>query len=277
MLGSPMRFREKLDAAVARNQSLLCVGLDPQPELMPLKSVASFNRAIIAATQDIVCAYKPNLAFYEALGREGIRALEKTLAYIPPHIPTIGDAKRGDVGHSARAYAQALFDGLGFDAVTVNPYLGHDSVEPFLAYQEKGVFLLCRTSNPGGADLQGLTVSLPGRGEMPLYQAVALRAQEWDRAGNVGLVVGATYPEELRQVRQLCPTLPILVPGIGAQGGDLELSLRHGLDTQGGGLILTSSRAIIYASRGRDFAPQARQAALALRQQVNSLRPAAAP
>lgn len=268
-----MGFREKLSAAMARNHSLLCVGLDPQPELMPVKDVASFNRAIIEATSDLVCAYKPNLAFYEALGGAGLRALEKTLAVIPPHIPTIGDAKRGDVGHSAQAYAHALFDNLGFDAVTLNPYLGYDSVEPFLSYPEKAAFLLCRTSNPGAADLQGLTVSLPGKGEMPLYQAVALRAGEWDQRGNVGLVVGATYPEELRQVRRLCPTLPILVPGIGAQGGDLELSVRYGLDPQGAGLILTASRAIIYASRGRDFPQQARQAALGLRDQINSLRP----
>jgi orotidine-5'-phosphate decarboxylase len=272
-----MGFREKLSTAMARNQSLLCVGLDPQPELMPVKDVARFNRAIIEATQDLVCAYKPNLAFYEAMGRAGLRALEKTLSFIPPHIPTIGDAKRGDVGHSARAYARALFDGLGFDAVTLSPYLGYDSVEPFLSYPGKAVFLLCRTSNPGGADLQGLTVSLPGRGELPLYQAVALRAVEWDRGGNVGLVVGATYPEELHQVRRLSPTLSILVPGIGPQGGDLELSVRYGLDPQGTGLILTASRAIIYASQGRDFPQQARLAAANLRDQINSLRPHPTP
>jgi orotidine-5'-phosphate decarboxylase len=268
-----MSFQEKLVGAMAHNQSLLCIGLDPQPELMPVKDVARFNRAIIEATQDLVCAYKPNLAFYEALGQTGLKALERTLSFIPSHIPVIGDAKRGDVGHSARAYARALFDGFGFDAVTLSPYLGYDSIEPFLSYTDKTAFLLCRTSNPGGADIQGLKVSLEGKGDTPLYLAVAMRATEWAGSGNVGLVVGATYPEELRQVRRLCPTLPILVPGIGAQGGDLELSLRYGLDTGGAGLILTSSRAIIYASRARDFPSQARSAALELRGQINSLRP----
>jgi orotidine-5'-phosphate decarboxylase len=268
-----MSFQEKLAGAMALNQSLLCIGLDPQLELMPVKDVARFNRAIIEATQDLVCAYKPNLAFYEALGLTGLKALKKTLSFIPAHIPVIGDAKRGDVGHSARAYARALFDGFGFDAVTLSPYLGYDSIEPFLSYTDKAAFLLCRTSNPGGADIQSLKVSLEGKGDTPLYLAVAMRAAEWARSGKVGLVVGATYPEELRQVRRLCPTLPILVPGIGAQGGDLELSLRYGLDAGGAGLILTSSRAIIYASRTLDFPSQARSAALELRGQINSLRP----
>jgi orotidine-5'-phosphate decarboxylase len=240
---------------------------------MPVKDVVRFNRAIIEATQDLVCAYKPNLAFYEALGLTGLKALEKTLSFIPPHIPVIGDAKRGDVGHSAQAYARALFDGFGFDAVTLNPYLGYDSIEPFLSYTGRAVFLLCRTSNPGGADIQCLQVSSEGKGSVPLYLAVAKRLAEWAGNGNMGLVVGATYPEELRQVRRLCPTLPILVPGIGAQGGDLELSLHYGLDTSGAGLILTSSRAIIYASHTRDFPQQARLAALELREQINSLRP----
>src|SRR3990170_7806789 len=203
-----MGFREKLEKAQEKNRSLLCIGLDPQPELMPIKDVAGFGRAIIEATSDLVSAYKPNLAFYEALGLEGLRALEKTLSFIPPSIPVIGDAKRGDVGHSALAYARALFEVWGFDAATVNPYLGYDSLEPFLEYKERGVFILARTSNPGAGDFQEL--SFQG---VPLYQQVALKARGWNRYGNTGLVAGATFPEGLRKLRQLCPDMLLHIPG----------------------------------------------------------------
>jgi len=261
-----MNFLEKLLQASRTNRSLLCVGLDPDPDLMPAVDVFQFNREIVDATSDLVCAYKPNLAFYEALGIEGLRALEKTIAYIPKSIPIIGDAKRGDVGSTARAYARALFDTFGFDAATVNPYLGYDSIEPFIEYKEKGVFILCRTSNVGSVHFQALLLSETG---VPLFEVVAHRAREWNTYGNIGLVVGATYPEELRRVRQLCPDIPLLIPGIGAQGGDLANAVRYGVDAQGQKAIISSSRQIIYASKGKDFAMAARAAALKLRDEIN--------
>jgi orotidine-5'-phosphate decarboxylase len=269
-----MNFLEKLLNAARTNRSLLCIGLDPDPELMPWGDVAEFNRAIVDATLDLVCAYKPNLAFYEALGVDGLKALEKTVDYIPADIPVIGDAKRGDIGNTARAYARALFETLGFDAATVNPYLGYDSLEPFMEYREKGVFILCRTSNAGSAHFQDLLLSekpaKAGEGGKPLFEIVAQRAREWNTFGNVGLVVGATYPEELRRVRQLCPRMPLLIPGIGAQGGDLASAARYGVDAQGEKAIISSSRQIIYASKGKDFAEAARGAALKLRDEINS-------
>ncbi len=261
-----MNFLEKLLQAARSNRSLLCIGLDPDPELMPKVDVFQFNRAIIDATSDLVRAYKPNLAFYEALGIEGLKALERTVAYIPKGIPIIGDAKRGDIGSTARAYARALFETLGFDAATVNPYLGYDSLEPFIEYKEKGVFILCRTSNVGSAHFQALTLTETSR---PLFELVAQRAREWNLYGNLGLVVGATYPEELRRVRQICPEMPLLIPGIGAQGGDLASAVRYGVDAKGEKAIISSSRRIIYASKGEDFAAAAREAALNLRDQIN--------
>jgi len=285
-----MSFFQTLARAIERNDSLLCVGLDPDPDRLPAglragkagaADVAAFQRAIIEATSDLVCAYKPNLAFYEALGEAGAEALRGTLAAIPAGVPVIGDAKRGDVGHTARAYARALFDGWGFDAVTVNPYLGGDSVEPFLEREDRGVFLVCRTSNPGARDFQDLSV-IAGESAhggqagatRPLFEVVAERAKEWNTRGNVGLVVGATYPEELGRLRELCPRMTFLVPGVGAQGGDLEASLRRGLDAGGGGLIINVSRQVLYASQGDDFAAAARQAALALRDEIGRLREA---
>jgi orotidine-5'-phosphate decarboxylase len=264
-----MNFVEKLLTAARTNRSLLCIGLDPDPELMPRVDVLEFNTAIVDATSDLVCAYKPNLAFYEALGIEGLKALERTIAYIPKAIPIIGDAKRGDIGSTARAYARALFETLGFDAATVNPYLGYDSVEPFIEYKEKGVFILCRTSNVGSADFQDLITSDISK---PLFEIVARRAKEWNTYGNVGLVMGATYPEELKRVRQLCPEMPLLIPGIGAQGGDLLDAVRYGVDAKGEKAIISSSRQIIYASRGEDFAMAAREAALKLRDDINRYR-----
>ena len=261
-----MNFLEKLLQAARSNRSLLCIGLDPDPELMPKVDVFQFNRAIIDATSDLVCAYKPNLAFYEALGIEGLKELERTVAYIPKGIPIIGDAKRGDIGSTARAYARALFETLGFDAATVNPYLGYDSLEPFMEYKEKGVFILCRTSNVGSAHFQALTLTETSR---PLFELVAQRAREWNLYGNLGLVVGATYPEELRRVRHICPEMPLLIPGIGAQGGDLATAVRYGVDAKGEKAIISSSRQVIYASKGENFAAAAREAALNLRDQIN--------
>jgi len=261
-----MNFLEKLLQAAVTNNSLLCIGLDPDPELMPKVDVFQFNKAIVDATSDLVCAYKPNLAFYEALGIEGLTALQQTIAYIPKSIPIIGDAKRGDIGNTARAYAKALFETFGFDAATVNPYLGGDSLEPFIEYKEKGVFILCRTSNTGSAHFQVLPLLQNSR---PLFELVAERAKEWNLYDNVGLVVGATYPEELRQVRQLCPEMPLLIPGIGVQGGDLADAVRYGVDAKGEKAIISSSRQILYASRGEDFAQTAREAALKLRNEIN--------
>ena len=270
-----MDFWTKLRQAVQRNHSLVCVGLDPDPALMPPLTIFDFNKAIIDATSDLVCAYKPNLAFYEALGIEGLTALQRTAEYIPEEIPVIGDAKRGDVGNTARAYAKALFETLGFDAATVNPYLGYDSLEPFINHRDKGVFILCRTSNTGATDFQNLALLSPSLDckEQPLFKAVAQKAKEWNKYGNIGLVVGATYPQELEEIRQLCPEMPLLIPGIGAQGGELELAVRHGLDAWGRGAIFNSSRQILYASRGSDFAESARRAADDLRCQINSLLP----
>ena len=252
-----MKFVDKLLAASRKNKSLLCVGLDPDPELMPKIGIAQFNKAIIEATSDLVCAYKPNLAFYEALGIEGLNALQETIEYIPDHIPIIGDAKRGDIGNTAKAYARGLFDRLGFDATTLNPYLGLDSVEPFIQYKNKGVFILCRTSNPGATDFQDFT---DARGEH-LYETVARKASEWNIYGNIGLVVGATYSQELKEIRKLYPDMPLLIPGIGAQGGDLALAVKDGVDAHGEKAIIAVSRQVLYASKDKDFAEGARRAA----------------
>jgi orotidine-5'-phosphate decarboxylase len=264
-----MNFSEKLEQAVQKNKSLLCVGLDPDPQHMPENlGVLDFNKAIIDATSDLVCAYKPNLAFYEALGDEGRDALKHTVEYIPENIPVIADAKRGDIGNTARAYATAIFSILNFDASTVNPYLGFDSVEPFIEYRDKGVFILCRTSNPGAADFQSLRCRFENR-YRPLFEIVAARASQWNTTGNVGLVVGATYPEELKLIRQSHPDMTILIPGVGAQGGDLGLAVRYGVDARRRGIIINSSRQVIYASRGKDFPEAARRAASALRDEIN--------
>jgi len=262
-----MKFADKLLNASQKNKSWLCIGLDPDPELMPTVDVLQFNKAVIEATSDLVCAYKPNLAFYEALGTEGPTILEKTIKHVPDDIPVIGDAKRGDIGNTARAYARALFSVLGFDAATVNPYLGFDSIEPFITHQDKGVFILCRTSNKGAADFQDLTA-----GALPLYEVVARKAQEWNTYGNIGLVVGATCPEQLKRIRSICPAMPLLIPGIGTQGGDLASAVRYGVDAQGEKAIINVSRQILYASKEKDFAQTARSAAERIRNQINDHR-----
>jgi len=267
-----MKFTEKLANAAGKNHSLVCVGLDTDPALVPEKmGVFEFNKAIIDATADLVCAFKPNFAFYEAMGIAGMEALKKTIDYIPKNIPVIADAKRGDIGNTSRAYARAIFDYYGCDAVTVSPYLGFDSVEPFVNYSDKGVFILCRTSNAGAVDFQSLLCNVP---PVPghLFEIVARKAAEWNKHGNVGLVVGATYPEELGLIRQNYPDMLLLIPGIGAQGGDIEVTLRNGLDRQKAGVIINSSRQILYASKGKDFAQAARKAAGDLRDKINQYR-----
>lgn len=273
-------FASRLHAAVATNDSLLCVGLDPVPERIPAllgvgaPALARYCIEIVEATVDLVCCYKPNLAFFAALGADGMRALEEVRAAIPATIPAILDCKTGDMGNTATNYARAWFDAFGFDAVTVNPYLGREGLDPFLAYPDRGVIVLCRTSNPGSAAVQELPVPAPDGGTEPLYLAMARTIHAWseDAAATVGLVVGATRPTELARIRPLCPDEPILLPGIGAQGGDLAESVRAGTNRAGEGLMVSASRSIMYADGGQDFAAAARSAAQDLRDEINAYR-----
>jgi orotidine-5'-phosphate decarboxylase len=268
-------FIEQLRRAWQRSDSLACVGLDPEIERFPRHIAAEpspifqFNRAIIDATADLVCAYKPQFAHYAAYEAED--QLERTIEYIHkthPGVPVILDAKRGDVGNTAERYAIEAFERYGADAVTVNPYLGGDALEPFLRHADKGVAILCRTSNPGARDLQDLVI-----GARKLYQVVAeLTAQRWNSRGNCLLVVGATYPGDLAEVRALVGDMPLLVPGVGAQRGDVSQAVQNGQTAQGTGLIISSSRGILYASSGEDFAGAARAATQQLRGEINSSR-----
>ena len=275
-----MNFVEKLVTASRQQNSLLCVGLDPESSRFPAElrampvtsAVVRFCHTIIEATMPYVCAYKPNLAFFEVLGPAGMQVFQEVLDAIPAHIPIIADAKRGDLGNTARNYATTLFDVYGCDAATVNPYLGHDSVAPFLAYREKGILLLCRTSNPSARDFQDLLVQGEDGQTRPLYEVVAQRVQSWNRAGNCGLVVGATYPQELRTIRSLCPDMPILIPGVGAQGGDLEAPVAAGVDGRGERAIIAVSRAILYAGHDSNYPAAAGEAAQSLRDQINKAR-----
>lgn len=267
-----MSFFHRLERRIADANSLLCVGLDPDPSKLPSgMGIAEFNQSIVAATQDYVCAYKLNFAFYEAMGVNGWEVLGETMSCIPSDIPVIGDAKRADIGNTSRAYARAIFDGLRFDAVTVNPYLGYDGVAPFLEYRDRGVFILCRTSNPGAADFQTLSVEFGGR-SAPLYEVVAEKAAQWNEYGNVGLVMGATGADELGLIRRKHPELPFLVPGIGAQGGDLARVVRNGQGLCPAGLVINVSRQIIFASCGCDFTEAAARAAQALRNEINGYK-----
>ena len=236
---------------------------------MPIDSIAEFNRAIIAATSDLVCAYKPQWAFYEAEGIPGIEALQATIEAVPDGVPVLLDAKRGDMDNTSKAYARAAFETWGVDALTVNPYQGRDAVQPFLDYADRGVFVLTRTSNPGSAEFQDLHVR-GAVGEGPLYEEVARQAVTWNDNGNVGLVVGATVPDELARVRSIVGSMPILIPGIGAQGGDLEASVRNGTDGNGRRALIAASRSVIYASKGKDFAEAARAEAERLRDAINT-------
>ncbi|TAL73180.1 MAG: orotidine-5'-phosphate decarboxylase [Rhodanobacter sp.] len=270
-----MHFMQSLQHAWQRNHSLVCVGLDPDPAKFPVhlagkpEAVFDFCAAIVDATADLVCAFKPQIAHFAALRAEGV--LERLIAHIHekhPGVPVILDAKRGDIGSTAQRYAIEAFERYGADAVTANPYLGYDSIAPFLEHADKGVVLLCRTSNPGGADFQALDC-----GGAPLYLRVAETiAAKWDAHGNCLLVTGATWPEELGKVRAVAGDMPLLVPGIGAQGGDVAAVLHHGLTTNGTGLVISSSRAILYAGHGEDFAQAARTATTQLRDAINAHR-----
>jgi orotidine-5'-phosphate decarboxylase len=277
-------FREKLAEVTAQRQSVLCVGLDVDPRLASSDLVGQdgwierFCLGIVEATADLVCAFKPNLAFFEALGEDGYRGLRRTLDGLPKDVVSIGDAKRGDIGSTAEAYARALFEVWGFDSVTVSPLLGPDTLEPFLTYRDRGIFVLCKTSNPGSGTFQDLPVTR-GDATMPLYEAIAREMVALDggqAGGQIGLVIGATYPEQLRRVRALAPDLHFLVPGVGAQQGDIQEAVNSGLDARGGGIVVNASRGIIYASRGADWQTAAREAALALRDQLEAARQQAA-
>lgn len=245
-----MNFLSLLDNACKKNGSLLCVGLDVDlgktghGTSSVADSIFDFNKRVIDETVPYVCAYKPNIAFYEMYGIEGLQALIKTVEYIPDDIPVILDAKRGDIGHTAQAYAKSVFDVFKADAVTVNPYLGYDSVEPFISYKDKGIFVLCLTSNKGSSDFQ-----LPQQDEDPLYMHVAKHVRKWNINENCGLVVGATNAQMLKDVRSEAGDMPILIPGVGAQGGDLEASVKYGITKDRNRAIINSSRGIIYANK----------------------------
>ncbi|MDQ2640341.1 MAG: orotidine-5'-phosphate decarboxylase [Pseudomonadota bacterium] len=265
-------FIGRLYAAAQRNRSLLCVGLDPEPEKIPLhlrglpQPVFEFNRRIIDATAEYACCFKPQFAHYAALGAED--ELLATIRYIHerhPGLPVILDSKRGDIGSTAAKYAQESFGRYGADAVTVNPYLGWDSVEPYLKWHDRGVIILCRTSNPGARDFQDLE-----SGGKRLYRHVAERvARDWNGGGQCMLVIGATYPQELAEIRAVVGTLPFLVPGVGAQGGDVAAAVQAGRTADGLGLVLNSSRGILYAGGGEGFADAAREAARQMRDEIN--------
>jgi orotidine-5'-phosphate decarboxylase len=272
-----VNFINKLSAAWTANDSLLCVGLDPDMAKLPPAlqgapdGIFRFCTEIIDATADLACAFKPQIAYFAALRAED--QLEAICAYARehyPHIPLILDAKRGDIGATARQYAREAFDRYGADAVTVNPYMGSDSIEPYMEWRDRGVIVLCRTSNPGGSDLQFLSVD-----GQPLYQRVArLVAEQWNANGQCALVVGATFPEELAQVRAIVGDMPLLVPGIGAQGGDIAATVASGKTAAGLGMMINSSRAILYAAplHGEDFAAAARRVALDTRDAINQYR-----
>ncbi|NCU42552.1 MAG: orotidine-5'-phosphate decarboxylase [Candidatus Moranbacteria bacterium] len=284
--------------------NFVCVGLDSEFTKIPRcaqirnvhreldikKTLVQFNCAIIKATRDLVCAYKPNTAFYEAYGSDGIEALQQTIASIhtiAPDVPVILDAKRGDIGNTNAGYVSMAFDFLQADAITLHSYLGSEALEPFLERSDKGIFVLCRTSNLGAGELQDLTINVPVNGipsfignigmkaprAMPLYQYLAYRvSRQWNRNGNCALVVGATYPDELRDVREIVGDMPILIPGIGAQGGDVGKTVSAGKDAHGQGMVINSSRAIIFASQNEDFAEIARDKTKILHNLINQYR-----
>ncbi|MVX56159.1 orotidine-5'-phosphate decarboxylase [Parasutterella muris] len=269
-----MKFTEMLQQRWDKNNTLLCVGLDPDLKRFPDKFAScrhpylDFCWEIVQATADTVCAFKPQIAYFASVGAEDqLTELIRRIHSEFPGIPVILDAKRGDIGSTAKHYAKEAFERFGADCVTLSPYMGRDSVEPYLEYEDKGAFILCRTSNKGGDDLQMLDC-----GGKPLYHVVAEKVAEWNTTGQLGLVIGATYPNELKSVRAITPELNFLVPGIGAQGGDVNASVKSGMNAEKTGMIINSSRAILYASQGDDFAQKARFAALRTRDEINKAR-----
>jgi orotidine-5'-phosphate decarboxylase len=270
-----MIFIDAIESAWKQKNTLLCVGLDPDLNQIPANlrgldnPLFQFNKAIVDATADLVCAFKPQIAYYSAVAAE--RDLELTVQYIHEHyaaVPVILDAKRGDIGSTAEKYAQEAFDRYGADAVTVNPYMGLDTLEPFFSRKEKGIIILCRTSNPGARDIQDITSD--GK---KVYRIIAEKAADsWNYSGNVLLVIGATFPNELKEVRSIVGDMPFLVPGVGAQGGEVKAAVANGKTAEGAGMVISSSRGIIYAGRDADFAAAARKAAAALRDEINKYR-----
>lgn len=272
---NPGSFRDQIEAAWASQGSMLCLGLDPDPQRFPAsigkgpKATLNFCKEIADSCADLVCAFKPQFAYFASQRAED--QLEDLIAYLKtsyPQIPVILDAKRGDIGSTAEHYALEAFERYGADAVTVNPYMGKDSIEPYLQHPGKGVIILCRTSNPGGSDIQ----NLPINSNQAVFEHVARLAKEWDRAGQIALVVGATFPQEIAQVRAIVGDMPLLIPGIGAQGGDIEATVTAGqiANRPGTGMMINSSRAILYASAREDFADAARNVAMATRDAIRS-------
>lgn len=263
-----------------REKKFVCVGLDSDYSQLPLsvkknsspyKAILNFNRQIVDAVSDLVCAYKIQVSFYEAQGMDGLKALQETISYIQKNysaIPVILDAKRGDIENSNTGYTKAIFENLGVDAVTVNPYLGEEALKPFLDYKDKGIIVLVKTSNPGGGEFQDLKVGPKNR---PLYLLIAQRVADfWDKNGNCGVVVGATYPQQLKEVRKIIGDIPILIPGIGSQGAELKTTIEAGQNSRGLGIIINSSRSIIFACANKDFAKYAKIATKSLDQQIKS-------
>lgn len=292
-----MTFFEKLNVSIKKNNSLLCVGLDTDVKKIPhhlatqKNGILKFNREIIDATADLVCAYKPNIAFYESIGAQGLTILQKTISYIQttyPEIPVILDAKRADIGSTSEQYAKAVFGFLNADSVTLYPYLGLDSSEPFLKNKDKGIIFLCRTSNPSASEFQDLIVISSGERDLvsnkishsarndkpvPLYAKIAEKVVRWDKQyHNCLMVVGATWPKQMREIREIAPDMFFLVPGIGSQGGDLEGTLRAGLRPDKSGLIINAGRSIIYADSSKDFTQRARAETIKLRDEINMFR-----
>jgi orotidine-5'-phosphate decarboxylase len=267
-------FKKRLESVIQQKNSLLCVGLDcdlasiPSFLLSESDPLYTFNKEIIEATADLVIAYKPNIAFYESLGIEGWNLLEKTIALIPADNLTIADAKRGDITNTSRKYANLYFQSYEFDGITVSPYMGYDSIEPFLEYGDKCTFILCLTSNQGAEDFQYLNINSD-----PLYIRVARKVNEWNlKYGNCGLVVGATHPENLDSIRMMSPYLPFLIPGIGTQGGNLEMTIQYGTDSEAGCTLINIGRKILYASNKKDFGRAARDLVIAYNEQISEYR-----
>ena len=264
---------DRLQKISAIKESLVCIGLDPDPQKMPCSDIFEFCKTIIDSTQNLTAAYKPNMGIFEAFGIDGLRSLEKVIGYVRANysdVFLIGDGKRGDIGSTSGKYAHAMFDIWDFDAITVNAFSGFDSLEPFLKYSDRGVFVWCKSSNPDGYQLQDLEIS--GRDGRKVFEIIAEYCVEWNSYGNLGLVVGATYPEELGTIRKIAPELPILVPGIGSQAGDLENSVKLGLGEETHNLLISSSRGIIYASDELStYGDKAAEECLMLRDKINNI------
>ena len=275
MIENLHKYLARLDLSMRETRSLICVGLDPVISKMPITDITKFNCEIVNSTADHVCAYKPNLGFYEAMGLEGLKHLEATIEHIrnrAPHAIIIGDGKRGDIASTSEAYSDAMFNRWDFDATTVNPYGGLESLEPFFEYEEKCVYIWCRSSNPGAMEFQDLLIQNDNNKPIKLYEQIALSATRWKSEAVIGLVSGASYANELENLRNMAPNTQILAPGIGEQGGDLKSVIEHGVDKSGRGLMINSSRSILYASKSStDFGNAANMAVIRLKDDINKL------